>query len=271
MQERPHNIALYPTVCLLRGDRIVRRRLGSKMREIARPSMTCARVIGGVAGSTLVVIFLFFPRHAASVFARLSPQVTFFVPTTLPAVALTIDDGPDSQGTPDILDALREHQARATFFVIGKHVAGNEPLLSRIQAEGHELANHTFRERMSLLVPSSELSQELSSTHNLLSPFGDVRWFRPGSGLYSSSMIEMATQHGYRLVLGDVFPLDGRLPSSSFHSWYILRHARPGSIIILHDAKGRGARTARTLRRVLPVLRERGFQAVTVSRLAALQ
>jgi polysaccharide deacetylase len=111
--------------------RAVRRRLGSKMREIARPSMTCARVMGGVAGSTLAVIFLFFPRHAASLFARLSPQVTFFVPTTLPAVALTIDDGPDSQGTPDILDALREHQARATFFVIGEHVAGNEtPVVS---------------------------------------------------------------------------------------------------------------------------------------------
>jgi peptidoglycan/xylan/chitin deacetylase (PgdA/CDA1 family) len=227
--------------------------------------------LAAVTGGTLAVIFLFFPRQATSLFARVSPQVTFFVPTTTPAVALTIDDGPDSRGTPDILDALRENQAHATFFVIGENVAGNEVLMSRIQAERHELANHTFHERMSLLVPSAELSRELSATHRLLSPFGDIRWFRPGSGLYSSSMVDMATQHGYRLVLGDVFPLDGRLPGSSFHSWYILRHARPGSIIILHDAKGRGARTARTLRRVLPVLRERGFQVVTLSELVALQ
>jgi peptidoglycan/xylan/chitin deacetylase (PgdA/CDA1 family) len=236
------------------------------VNEIGRRGMSGARVSAAV-GCALLVAFFFFPRHAIRLFARLSPQVVFFVATNTPAVALTIDDGPDCQGTPAILDALREHRARATFFVIGEHVEGNEALLSRMRSEGHELANHTFRERMSLLLPSSQLSRELSATHDLLSPFGEIRWFRPGSGLYSSSMIEVANRHGYRLVLGDVYPLDGRLPGSSLHSWYILRHTQPGSIIILHDAKGRGARTAGTLRRVLPALRSRGLQGVTVSEL----
>ena len=240
------------------------------MKQIARRCATVVRISGAIVASTLVVGFLFFPRHAATLFAKVSPSVRFFVPTTLPAIALTIDDGPDSLGTSHILEALREHQAQATFFLIGEHVAGNEALLSRIQTEGHEVANHTFHERMSLLLPSAELSRELSATHKLLSRFGEVRWFRPGSGLYSSSMIETATRHDYKIVLGDVFPLDGRLGNSHFHKWYILRHARPGSIIILHDAKGRGVRTAQTLRRVLPVLRERGFHVVTVSQLVAL-
>ena len=121
---------------------------------------------------------------------------------------------------------------------------------------------------MSVLVPAAELVADVDATHALLAPFGPLRWFRPGSGLFSPDLLELAREHGYRLVLGDVFPLDGRLPFARFHRWYILRHVKPGSIIILHDAEGRGARTAETLRHVLPVLRQRGLDVVTLSELA---
>lgn len=209
-------------------------------------------------------------RPMAEVVERYAPQVVFSLPTDARAVALTIDDGPDSRGTPPILDALARHEVRATFFLIGSQVPGNEALLERMRADGHEVANHTLHERASILVPAPELEAGIEETHARLAPYGEVRWFRPGSAFFDADMLEAASRRGYRTALGDVFPFDPFIPSSRFHAWYILRHVRPGSIIVLHDAKGRGAQTAETLSRVLPALRGRGYRVLTLSGLEAL-
>ncbi len=233
-------------------------------------SLTIALIVFGCVFAPFCAIgtsFLAAPRRGAEALAALSPGVTYFVPGVSDAVALTIDDGPDPTGTPLILDALREHSARATFFLIGARVAANAALVERIVAEGHELANHDYRERMSFLVPDDELDADLGATHELLSAFGPVRWFRPGSGLFGPDLVAMAQDRRYDLALGDVFPLDGRLESSTFQRWYLLRHVQPGSIVILHDAEGRGERTAENLRQVLPILRARGLDVVTLSEL----
>ncbi len=199
--------------------------------------------------------------------ARVTPSVVWFFPTEEKLVALTIDDGPDPADTPRLLDVLREYDASATFFVIGDRVAGNEAILRRMRAEGHELGNHTFRERASVNVATDELAGELDRTHALLAPFGEVSWFRPGSGAFDDDILELAEARGYRTVLGDVFPFDTWIRSSRFHAWYILRNVRPGSVIVLHDARGRGQRTADTLARVLPTLRQRGFRVLSLSAL----
>lgn len=217
----------------------------------------------------LIATFLFFPRPVSAWLARLSPEVTYFVPTASPMVALTIDDGPNAQETSRILDVLRAHGAQATFFLIGAHIPGNEALLTHMTAEGHELANHTLYDHMSVLVPPKALAVELAITHKRLIPFGPVRWLRPGSGFYSPAILRLARQYGYGLALGDVFPLDTTLLSSRFHAWYVLQNAKPGSIIILHDGNGCGLRTAETLEVVLPVLAARGFRVVSLSELAA--
>jgi peptidoglycan/xylan/chitin deacetylase (PgdA/CDA1 family) len=209
------------------------------------------------------------PRVFTRIAAGLTPSVSYFVPTEQRVVALTIDDGPDPEATPRILEVLDRHDARATFFLIGNQIQGNEALLGKMRDHGHELANHTFRERASIGLPGTQLARDLERTDALLRPFGAVEWFRPGSGAFTPAMLDLATNRGYRTALGDVYPLDAWVPSSRFHSWYILRSVRPGSIVVLHDSKGRGQRTAETLDRVLPALRERGFRVVTLSELAS--
>jgi peptidoglycan/xylan/chitin deacetylase (PgdA/CDA1 family) len=199
---------------------------------------------------------------------RFEPRVSYFVPTSEPIVALTIDDGPDPESTPAILEVLERHGAHATFFVIGDRIAGNEPLLTRIRGGGHELANHSFRERASIFLSDQELARELERTHQALLPYGPVRWFRPGSGFYSDAMVSTAQAQGYRTALADVFPYDAWIPSSGFHAWYVLQTVQPGSIIVLHDSNGRGERTASTLDIVLPELTARGYRVVTLSELA---
>lgn len=82
-------------------------------------------------------------------------------------------------------------------------------------------------------------------------------------------MIAIMARQSYRCALGSVYPYDATIPSVAWARWYILRNARPGSIIVLHDGGARGGRTLQVLRAILPELRRRGFRVVTLSELAA--
>ena len=82
-------------------------------------------------------------------------------------------------------------------------------------------------------------------------------------------MVATMSRHGYRCALGSVYPFDAAVPSVSWTSRNILRNARPGAIVILHDGGARGNRTARVLARVLPKLRQQGYRIVSLSELAA--
>ena len=199
--------------------------------------------------------------------ARDNPRVLYSVATSAPVVALTIDDGPDLLTTPPLLDLLERHGARATFFIITGRVAGNEALLHRMVANGHELGNHLLRDEPSVELPPEEFERQLLSSDALLSRFGPVRWVRPGSGRYDSRMLETMARHGYQCALGSVYPFDPQIPWSWFSRRFILGTVEPGSVIILHDWGSRGRRTLKTLSTVLPELRERGYRVVTLSEL----
>ena len=197
----------------------------------------------------------------------LSKRVTYSVQTEEPIVALTIDDGPDASTTPAILDLLSEYGASATFFVITERVPGNEQLLERMIEEGHELGNHMTNEKPSITLGREGFAADLGAADTTLSQFDDIRWVRPGSGWFTANMIDTAESRGYRMALGSVYPFDHLIPSSWFASEFILWRIRPGDVIVLHDHRWRGERTADTLSRVLPELIERGYKVVTLSEL----
>jgi len=199
-----------------------------------------------------------------------NPEVLYYVETKERAVALTIDDGPDPVTTAKILDVLKENHARATFFIITGRVPGNEKLLKRMVDEGHELGNHLTRAEPSIRLAPEEFERELLESHRALSGFATVRWFRPGSGKYNKPMLATLEKHGYRCALGSVYPFDPYIPWSWFSRRFILHHARPGSVIVLHDGDGRGERTTKTLSKVLPELGRRGFRVVTLTELVGL-
>jgi peptidoglycan/xylan/chitin deacetylase (PgdA/CDA1 family) len=216
-------------------------------------------------------VIVFRPQWIVTSLANRSPAVLYYVDTEQLAVALTIDDGPDPASTPQILDLLKRHGAHATFFLIGNRVAGNEDLLQRTVREGHELANHLTTDHPSILLDSAEFERQLLASHRVLSQFGDVRWFRPGSGWFNGQMLSTLHQHGYRLALGSIYPFDPQVPSSWFMAHYVLQHVQPGSIIVLHDYGTRGQRTAEALAAILPRLLQRGYQVVTLSELVSSQ
>jgi peptidoglycan/xylan/chitin deacetylase (PgdA/CDA1 family) len=203
--------------------------------------------------------------------ARDNPEILYSVETSVRAVALTIDDGPDPATTPAILDVLEQNGARATFFIITSRVAGSEDLLRRMVAEGHELGNHLLRDEPSIELSAGEFERQLRHSHEVLSEFAAIRWFRPGSGRFDARMLDTLERRGYRCALGSAYPFDPQIRWSWFSRRFILSTVQEGSVVILHDWGSKGRRTARTLAKLLPALRERGFRVVTLTELEGLR
>lgn len=214
-------------------------------------------------------------RWLAEQLSERNPRCLYYVETDAAAVALTLDDGPDPETTPALLDLLAAHGARATFFVISDRIEGSEALLRRLVAEGHELGNHHVREAPADDLPRHRFARELGRAHRALLPFvrdrgPALRWYRPPSAQVSDAMLDVLGERGYRCALGSVYPLDAQIPSSWLATRIVLWSARPGSVIVLHEGGGRGVRTRETLRAVLPELARRGLRVVPLSELVDL-
>ncbi|KAJ3021617.1 UNVERIFIED_CONTAM: hypothetical protein HDU68_009531 [Siphonaria sp. JEL0065] len=184
--------------------------------------------------------------------------------------SLTIDDSP-SEHTAEILDILKQHGAKATFFIIGDYVdklPEGPDLLARMVAEGHELANHTMFDRPTVSLTREIFELELVQVDSIISlhqPNPSIKWFRPGSGVFSQEMVDIAESYGYKTILGCRFPVDTTSRDPRLNSWHVASGIHPGAIVVLHDYR---EWIKETLRLLLPVLIvEKGYRVVTASEL----
>ena len=130
-------------------------------------------------------------------------------------------------------------------------------------AQGHEIGNHRMRDEPSIQLSEEEFERQLLQAHNILRDYSTVRWFRPGSGWFNQRMLRQLKKHGYRCVLGSVYPYDTIIGVVSLLSDYILRNIFAGSIIILHDGSLERERTVEVLKEIIPKLKKSGYQFVT--------
>ncbi len=190
-------------------------------------------------------------------------------------VALTFDDGPDPECTPPLLAKLAGYRVPATFFLIGRNLERHPEIGRRIVGEGHEIGNHTFNHRSLPFLTRAGIREEVDSARRSIAALLDVRpvFFRPPNGLFDRRVLDTVEALGYRVVVGDVFPLDFAGPGSEIIARRVLRRVRPGSIIILHDGRVNEtdrdkSQTVQALDGIIPPLRERGFEFVSLSSLA---
>ena len=193
------------------------------------------------------------------------------------AVALTFDDGP-SEWTPALLDVLRDHRARATFFVLGRAVAGREKTVRRTLSEGHELGNHLHDHRDPAQLTDEELLGELKRASRALQSVVGMapRLVRPPYGHDARRVSRIAASIGLGpTVLGCVDPSDWCVSEPDTIVRRVLADAAPGAIVFLHDGippgdtsatQSRGP-TVQAVAELLPVLAARGYELVTVSEL----
>ncbi len=200
-------------------------------------------------------------------------------------VALTFDDGPDPAWTPAILDVLKQRHVPATFFVIGDNVLGEQSLLQRIVAEGHELGNHSYTHPDFATLSDGETLFELNTTERLIEAYTghNTRLFRaPYFGDAEPTTADelgpaLAAQNdGYVNVGLHVDPDDWALPGTDAIVQRTIagveagNAGRSGQIVLLHDGGGDRQQTLEALPRIIDALRARGYRFVPVSQLAGL-
>lgn len=209
---------------------------------------------------------------AARTVSRLIPaDVLWFVDTDAPAFALTFDDGPSQVTTPPLLEVLARHRAHATFFLVGERARAHPQLVRAIADAGHEIANHLMRDERSALVPADRFARDLAEANALLTPYGPVRWFRPGSGWFTPRMLRSAAQQDLRAVLGTLVAAHHGRPGDARIAPDLLAGIRPGSIVVLHEGTAARRGVAQTTDDLLTALAARGPAAVTVWELVALR
>ena len=195
------------------------------------------------------------------------------VATQEPVVALTFDDGPDPRYTPQLLDILGRHEARATFFMIGKNAIAHPDVVKRVAGEGHTIGNHTWdHPKLPSLSPRERRAQIRACAEALgghAQPF-----FRPPYSLQSVGSHLTARRLGYQVVGWNVEVEDWRGHDADSLTSSMLKRIKPGSVVVLHDAiwdpisDGAGDRGSLldALRTVLERLGDR-FRFVTVPEL----
>jgi len=217
-------------------------------------------------------LYIFYKPPALLIhyFQRRWPDVLWHVPTSKKIMALTIDDGP-SEYTNEILQVLKANSAAATFFIIGSQVAGREETLQDLICNNNELGNHAMNDEPSRSLSDADLTKQIRAVqNNIRDVYAAVgidappNYFRPGSGFFNRRMRKMLAELGYQLVLGSVYPHDPQIPFWRVNAQHILSMLRPGGIIICHD---RRSWTAPMLRKVIPEMRRRGYNVVTVTEL----
>ena len=191
-------------------------------------------------------------------------------------IALTFDDGPNEPFTSQILDILRQHDIRATFFMLGQNAKSFTNVCQRIRREGHIIGNHSYcHSRWLALKGGQKIAQELELAQEAIYKASGVKpkLFRPPYGLWSPWMLRRARKLGFTVITWDNMTNDWESTKEADGiSRAILRKAKPGGIIVLHDGRDTRQGYDRTsLLQALPIiiasLKRQGYQFVTVPQL----
>ena len=154
------------------------------------------------------------------------------------AIYLTFDDGPHPEHTAPLLDLLAEHDARASFFLIGQQIERHPELARRIAAEGHTLGNHSFSHPRFETLSLRQQFEEIDRTDRLLTAINgrERHGFRPPRGVLSLPMIARCIRERRRILYWSYDSLDySRRPAGELLD-VIGRHPmRPGEIVLMHD------------------------------------
>ena len=184
-----------------------------------------------------------------------------------PYVALTFDDGPKASTTTVLLDGLARRGVRATFFVIGENVEGNELLLQRMEGEGHQIGLHTYHHKSLDQLNAAGFYAEVDSLRATLTALVGREEFmlRPPYGMMNAATQARAAAP---IVLWSVDPEDWSDRDTARQVAVITEEARDGDIILLHDIYPSSVDTAL---QVVDTLMARGFHFVTVEQLFAIR
>lgn len=200
-------------------------------------------------------------------------SLSFFTPVLNKAVtkekivAISFDDGPDPEHTPEILAILQQHQVPAAFFCIGHRVAAHPHLLKSAYEQGHVIGNHSYLHHFWFdLFPSARMLADLKQADSAIAgAIGQLpKLFRPPYGVTNPSLARAIKRGGYTAVGWSVRSLDTVIKKEDELLRRVLFNVKPGDIFLFHD-------TCRVTVNILPELikglRNKGFTIVRIDQL----
>ena len=206
----------------------------------------------------------------STVLQRRFPDALWAGRPATPLVALTFDDGPDRQDTPQLLEVLARQQITATFFHVGEHVERWPDGVRAVAGAGHQLAIHGYRHRPFPLEVPASLRRQLAHTQQLLASLSErdsavIRDVRPPYGLSTPATLAALTAWGYRTVMWSLVPFHWLQPAQPTIT-QVTRLIRTGSVLVLHESLG-GPPVAQLTDAIVIRLKAAGYQFVSVEQM----
>ena len=196
----------------------------------------------------------------------------FIGDTTQNTIYLTFDCGYENGNTEPILDALKKHDVKATFFVVGNFLETSPEIVKRMIAEGHTVGNHTYHHLdMSSISSMDAFKKETQDVENLFEQITGTpitKFYRPPQGKYSESNLQMAKELGYKTFFWSLAYVDwyqDKQPTKDEAFGKLLKRIHPGAIVLLHSTS---STNAQILDELLTKWEEMGYTIKPLTELA---
>ncbi len=188
-------------------------------------------------------------------FKKIYPSLTWNISTEEKELFFTFDDGPHPVATPFVLDVLKQYNARATFFCIGKNVRQEQEICKRILDEGHKVANHTNQHLNGWKTADSLYLNDIFTAKEFI----DSHLFRPPYGRITKFQIQQL-QPVFKIIMWDVLSGDFDVKLSPAKCLeYVVANARSGSIVVFHDSAKAFERLEYALPKALQFFSDKGY------------
>ena len=180
-----------------------------------------------------------------------------------PRIALTFDDGPNARYTPMLLDGLKKRNIRASFFLIGENIEGNEDILLQMRKDGHLIGNHTWDHVQLDKIPAEKARLEIEKTNNRIYEASGIypSYVRPPFGAWIKDMELSVTMLP---VFWDVDTLDWQSKNIDSILSIAQKQVHDGSIILMHDGYQTSVDAAL---KIADLFTEKGYVFVTADQL----
>jgi peptidoglycan-N-acetylglucosamine deacetylase len=220
----------------------------------------------GLAGAAVLAGF-----HTRWPTSQLYGRTFTGLPPGSPLLALTYDDGPNDPYTWRVMEVLRRHGVKATFFLIGQFVQQKPEIARALVAAGHAIGNHTWSHPDLTFARSAEVRRQLNLTRQAIQDATgtDTVLFRPPFGARRPATLRIANALGFEPVMWNVTCYDWRAKSADAIIAHADRQIRGGDVILLHDGAHvrMGANRSRTVKATEGIIsrcRNQGYEFVTI-------
>lgn len=180
-------------------------------------------------------------------------------------VAFLINVSWGTEYIPDILNILKEHKVKASFFIEGKWAQEHPDLVKMIAEQGHVIGNHAYNHPDMARISRDEIERQIEQTNKIIEAIIDEKpkWFAPPSGSFTDEVVQVAHEHQMETILWTVDTIDWKNPSVSVMMNRIMTNIHPGATILMHPT----APVVQGLSLMINEIKHRGYRIDTIETL----